>query len=416
MSIVKNNNGAENEDRTNGVYYKKYLLKKQLIEIFYSDGNKTISEVCDLTNNSVPTITNVIAELADEGWVTNFGIGQSKGGRKPSIYGINAKAGYIVGVDLSRRYTRICAFNLHNEYVGEILETEGLSNSTDILSTLKNGFENVLKANKLKKEQVLGVGVAVPGLIDVKKGVSYSYPQLGDKPLNETFEEIFGRPTFVEHDTRTMALGEQWFGLAKGVNNVLFLNIGSGIGLSMILNGNLYRGKSGFSGEFGHIQMESNGELCYCGKIGCLETIASGTAIVKRAKGIIGNGKNTIISKLTDNNPDKIKLKTIISAANMGDQFAIELLEESGEYLAKGISILIHLFNPDAVIIGGEMAEAGHLIKDPIQQKMSKYTMLLLKQDSQILISELKEKSGLLGILPVVVSNLFFNEPINPKD
>jgi glucokinase-like ROK family protein len=395
------------EEKINGPNYKKYLLKKTVLEIFYREGHQTIADLCEATNNSIPTITNLMNELTVEGWVSNFGIGQSKGGRKPILYGINADYGYIFGIDLSRQFTRFCIFNLHNQQVGDLVEiNQGLDTTDDILLVIKDEVNKKLKENRIKTEKILGYGIAIPGLIDIKKDVSYSYRQFGEKPLRETFTQLLGRPAFIEHDTKIMVLGELWFGLAKNFSNVLFINIGSGIGLSMILNGELYHGHSGFSGEFGHIQMDTDGELCYCGKIGCLETIASGTALVKRAQKKIIEGKNTIISKLANNKPGEINQRTIIEAAHLGDQFAIELLEEAGEVLAKGISILIHLFNPEAIIIGGQMAEAENLIKDPIYQKLSKYTMLRLKQDTQILVSELKKRARLMGTLPVVMSKV----------
>jgi N-acetylglucosamine repressor len=387
---------------------KKLLLKKQVIDIFYKEGLKTIAELCDATNNSIPSITNIMNELSAEGLVENFGIGESKGGRKPSVYGLKPDAGVIVSIDLSRKYSRIGIFNLHNEQIGRILEVnQGLENSDNFLATLKEETDNLLANNKISKKSLLGFGITIPGLIDIKKGISYSYPQFGDKPIADTFEKLFGKRAFIEHDTKAMAVGEAWFGYAKGKSNVLFINIGSGIGLGIIINGELYHGNSGFCGEFGHIQMDSDGELCYCGKIGCLETIASGTALVKKSQEKIKNGKSSIISNIVNKKTDKITLKTIIDAANNGDLFAIELIEEAGEYLAKGISILIHLFNPEAIIIGGEMAEAGNLITDPIRQKLNKYTMLRLKQDTRIVQSELKEKAGLMGTLPMVVSNTF---------
>lgn len=403
------NIGAMNlEEKVNGPNYKKYLLKKTALEIFYRQGHQTIADLCEATNNSIPTITNLMNELSAEGWVNNFGIGQSKGGRKPVLYGINPDYGYIFGIDLSRQFTRLCIFNLQNEQIGELVEIpNGLDTNDDILSVLKREVSKVLKENRIKNEKILGYGIAIPGLIDIKKDVSYSYKQFGEMPLRETFSQLLGRPAFIEHDTKIMVLGELWFGLAKKFRNVLFVNIGSGIGLSMILNGELYHGHSGFSGEFGHIQMDVDGELCYCGKIGCLETIASGSALVKRAQKKIAEGKNTIISKLAKNQEGVINQRTIIEAAHLGDQFAIELLEEAGEVLAKGISILIHLFNPEAIIIGGQMAEAENLIKDPIYQKLSKYTMLRLKQDTQILVSELKKRARLMGTLPVVMTRVF---------
>jgi glucokinase-like ROK family protein len=388
---------------------KKLLLKKQVIDIFYKEGLKTIAELCEATNNSIPSIANIMNELTAEGLVDNFGIGESKGGRKPSVYGLKPDAGVIVSIDLSRKYSRIGIFNLHNKQIGKILEVnQGLDNSEDFLAILKRETDSLLAANKINKKTLLGFGITIPGLIDIKKGISYSYPQFGDKPIADTFEELFGHRSFIEHDTKAMAVGEAWFGYAKNKSNVLFINVGSGIGLGIIINGQLYHGNSGFCGEFGHIQMDPDGELCYCGKIGCLETIASGTALVKKSQGKIRGGKSSIINNIVKGNIDEITLKTIIDAANSGDLFAIELIEEAGEYLAKGISILIHLFNPEAIIIGGEMAEAGNLITDPIRQKLNKYTMLRLKQDTRIVQSELKEKAGLMGTLPMVVNNSFY--------
>lgn len=408
MNFLKTSTEHLQEVKLNTQNLKKYLLRKQLIEIFYKEGQKTIADLCEATNNSIPTMTNTMNELCEEGLVKNFGIGKSKGGRKPALYGLNPKAGYIAGIDLSRKYTRMSIFNLHNEHIGSIQEIpEGLDTAENILDLVKSSMSELLKTNRLRNEQILGYGITIPGLIDIRKGVSYSYPQFGARNLRELFQELLGRPAFIEHDTKAMALGEAWFGLARNVSNALFINIGSGIGLGMILNKELYQGHSGFSGEFGHIQMKADGALCYCGKIGCLETIASGTALVKTAQQKITEGKSSIISRMVDNNPARIKLKTIIDSANQGDQFAIELLEEAGEYLAKGMSILIHLFNPETIIIGGEMAEAGNLITDPIQQKLNKYTMLRLKHDTRIQLSELKERAGLLGTLPVVMTNAF---------
>ncbi len=397
------------KERSVGVHYKKQLLKKQLIALFYKEGNKSISELCSITKNSIPTITFMLNELIREDWVMNYGISHSTGGRKPALFGLNPKSAFIIGVDLSRRYTNIGLFDLHNNQIGDIRElSSGLADSENILNLLKEQVDSLLLSTGVSRGQLLGAGIAIPGIFNIREGISYSYPIFGERPVKETFEALLNMDIYIEHDTRTMALGEQWFGVAANFNNVLFLNIGSGIGLSMILSGELYKGRSGYSGEFGHIQMDPQGELCYCGRIGCLETLASGTAVVNRAKELISNGKSSIISKMTGYNTERINLKTIINAANSGDLLSIELLESTSEYLAKGLSVLIHLFNPDAVIIGGEMAEAGSLIKDPLVQKLGKYTILKLKQDSAVIISTLKERAGLLGTPTVVMSNIFF--------
>ena len=388
--------------------YKKFLVKLQLVEILYKEGHKTISELCEATNNSIPSLTAVLNELSEAGWILNYGIGESRGGRKPALFGLNPDAGYIMGIEISRNYSRLCLFNLLNQNVSELVELKkGLDTTKDILSLLKKESIKLLNKHKIKNEQVIGYGITIPGLIDIREGVSYSYPQLGTGNLTVTFTRLFGRPAYVEHDTKSMVLGESWFGLAKNMSDVLFLNLGSGIGMGIIIEGNLYHGHSGFSGEFGHIQMIQNGELCYCGKTGCLETVASGSALIKKAIKEIEQGKSTLIKMLVTNNLDEIKLDTIISAANQGDQFSLELLDEACEYIARGMSTLLHLFNPEAIIIGGEMAEAGNLILNAIQHKLNKYAMLQIKRDTKLVLSELHQKAGLLGAIPVVMSKAF---------
>jgi glucokinase-like ROK family protein len=406
MKAVKKKETDQEKIKGSHLNTKRTILTTQIINIIYKDGLKTIAELCEETHNSIPSITHIMNEQTEAGLLMSFGIGESKGGRKPVLFGLNKKAGYVVSIEVSRKYTHIAIFDLHNEQIGKTHEIkQGLDNAEDIFKILKEECNAHIARQDINSDLILGYGITVPGLIDIKKGMSLSYLQFGNQPIEKSFREIFKKPVFIEHDTRAMAWGEAWFGLAKNKENVLFINIGSGIGLGIIINGQLYHGNSGLCGEFGHIQMNPDGELCYCGKIGCLETIASGAAMVKKSQEKIRNGKSTILKTIVNNDIEAITLKNIIDAANNGDLFAIELIEEAGEYLAKAMSILIHLFNPEAIIIGGEISDAGNLITDPVQQKLNKYAMQRLKQDTTILLSELKEKAGLMGILPIVVKN-----------
>jgi predicted NBD/HSP70 family sugar kinase len=192
-----------------------------------------------------------------------------------------------------------------------------------------------------------------------------------------------------------------------GKQNVLCLNIGSGIGLGMILNGRLYHGNSGFSGEFGHIQVDPDGQLCYCGKIGCLETLASGTTMIKTARKEIEAGATTLITSLVSNILEKITSEVILLAAQRGDQFAIGLLSNIGEHLGRGIAVLIHLFNPELIIIGGELTRAENYLVDPIQQNLNKYTISKIRRDTQIITSSLGNNAGLLGTVALVMNKVF---------
>lgn len=398
---------GNNDAKTGTPELKKLSLKKRVIEIIYTQGPKTITDLCGPIKVSIPTMASVMNELIEEGWVQRLGMADSRGGRRPALYGLEKSVRYIVGVDISRHYTRIAIFNLHNEPVGEIHEiSEGLHTNNDLLKSIRNKINSILQQNNIKKSQVLGYGISIPGLIDIRKGINYTYPHFGHKPIAETFSELLNGPAFIEHDTKAMAIGEAWFGLAKNKSNVLCMYNGSGIGMGIIIEGKIYPGHSGYAGEFGHIQIVPDGELCHCGKIGCLETVASGKAIVAKAKKKILEGANTLVKNIVDGNIEKIRLENLLEAAKKGDQFAIELFEEAGEYIARGLAILIHLLNPEMIIIGGEISQAGNLLSDPIQQKLNKYTISRIRNDTAIHMSNLGDKAFLLGTISVVMRNI----------
>lgn len=397
-----------NQEKSGTQELKKVTLKKQVIELLYSKGLTSISTLCEPTQTSIPTMASIVSELIEEDWVRRFGTGESSGGRKPAMYGLNNAYRFIAGVDLSQRYTRMGIFNLNNEPVADLVEiSDGLDTSAGILETIKKEMGNLLRKARVNKSHVLGYGLAIPGLIDIQKGISYSYPHFGSRRLATIFGELFEGEAFIEHDTKAMAVGETWFGLAKNKANVLCLSIGSGIGLGIIINGMLYQGHSGFSGEFGHIQMDPGGGLCYCGKIGCLETVASGTTMVRNAINQIHKGQSTSIIHMAGNDTRNIKLATIIGAANAGDPFAIGLIEDAGEHLARGLAMLIHLFNPEMIIIGGELSQTGNLLLHPIQQNLHKYSINRIHQATTIHLSKLGREAVLLGTIPMVMTNIF---------
>jgi glucokinase-like ROK family protein len=393
------------DPRTNSS--KKNKLKLLILKELYHSGCKSIPELSKIIHMSTPTITRAIDELIESGYLIEEGIGTSSGGRRPNLFGLNPSARYVLGVDISRYHIRLGLFNFANQPVVPIKEVdEGLEVSKDFMKSLKDSVNDFITETGIDKTKLMGIGIALPGLIDLHTGISYSYLQ-DEKPAAIQFENIFEYPVFVENDTKVMALGEQAFGLAQGKQNVLCLNIGSGIGLGMILNGQLYKGNSGFSGEFGHIQVDPDGQLCYCGKIGCLETIASGTTMIKRARKEISDGATTVIRTMVEDDFSKITIETVLQAAQRGDQFAIGLLASIGEHLGRGIAVLIHLFNPELIIIGGELTKAENYIVDPIQQNLNKFTIAKIRRDAQIITSSLGQNAGLMGTVAMVMNKVF---------
>ncbi|MCD6659372.1 MAG: ROK family protein [Lentimicrobium sp.] len=386
---------------------RKLNLKQSIIRELYQYKQLSIHYLSKTIKMSTPTITRAIDELIEEEMVREIGIGESTGGRRPSIYGLKASSRYVIGIDLERYFIRMGIFDFDNKPVSEIHElNQGLETHTDIPGFLAEKVYELIEAYNIDRNKLLGIGISLPGLIDLRSGISYTYLNTGRPTAKELMDRL-GLPVFLEQDTRSMAWGEQAFGLAHGHQNVLCLNIGSGIGLSMILNGKIYTGHSGYSGEFGHIQIEPNGQLCHCGKIGCIETVASGKVLISKAKKDIAEGSITQISGMIDGDLNKLNIKVILDAARAGDQYAIDLLGRIGEALGKGLSTLIHLFNPELIIIGGEMSKAADFLISPIESNLNIYTIARIRKDAMIVSSELGDNARLMGTVALVMNKIF---------
>lgn len=408
LNILLQNGFRNNVSNTD---LKKFRQQSYIIEYLYGNGQASNPELAKLTNMSSPTINKLLSELIDLGIVLELGYGASIGGRRPNLYGINPNAKYIISIDIDCRMIKMGVFNLRNEAVSEIITYfDNVKKKTQVFEGIFKHLDELLAELNFKTSQYLGIGISLPGLIESKTGETYSDLLIDGLSLEEAFKNRYQLPTFTGNDSRVMALGEQAFGAAQNKANVLCINVCDGIGMGIIVNGKIYEGKSGFAGEFGHINVVDEGILCTCGKKGCLETVASGTALIRQAQTGLASGKQSLIAGLVNNNMDDIHVSTIIEAMKNGDAFAIELISQAGAFLGKGIAGLIHIFNPETVIIGGKVAGAKHFLLDPIQQSLNKYTIHRIKQDTEIIASSLEGKVKLLGAVAMVMNKLFEKE------
>mgnify|MGYP002639464923 CR=1 FL=1 len=400
------NNGMSN------VELKKIFQKNSIIEYLYRLGPTSNPDIARFTKMSSPTITKLLQELIDLDIIRDMGIGESIGGRKPNLFGINPNAKYIIGIDLDCRMVKLGVFNLANEAVSEILTYFGnVKDKNMVFSDLFKRLDNLLEESQLDRTKFLGIGVSIPGLIDSKTGQTYVDLRVDDKTLKELFEAHYQLPTIIDSDSRVMAIGEQAFGYAKNKKDVLCLNICDGVGLGMILNGIVYRGKSGLAGEFGHINVVKDGNLCTCGKYGCLETVASGGALIEQAQQGIKKGQDSLIKELVKGDLEEIHVSDIIEAVNKGDLFAIEIINKLGHFLGEALASLVHIFNPEMIIIGGKVALAEDYLINPIQNTLNKYTISHIKKDTEVVTSLLQDKVKLLGSVAMVM-NQVFNESV----
>ncbi|WP_304068185.1 ROK family transcriptional regulator [Pedobacter glucosidilyticus] len=389
-----------NNENTYGVALKNIQLKKNIISFLCRNGSYTIADVCKEVNLSVPKVTNLISELIQDGLVEDLGKVESTGGRKPNLYGMVGNSVFFLGVDIKQNHINIGLTDLQKNLI-EIKENipYKLTNSPEALIDLIDIIKNFIKNLSIKKEKILGLGVNLSGRINHDTGYSYSFFNFNEEPLAKSLEKELSIKTFLENDSRAMAYGEFNSGLVKEEKNVLFLNLDHGIGMGVMINSQLYYGKSGFAGEFGHIPLFNNNIICQCGKKGCLETEGSGWALTRNFKEKVEAGTSSILVKKNDPSfsLNQIDMDSIIDAANKDDVLAIDLIADLGDKLGRGIALLINIFNPELVIVGGSLAKTGEYLILPIKSAINKYSLSLVNSDTKIKISLLGEKSGVIG-------------------
>lgn len=385
------------DENANGVAYKNKALKRSIITHLDGVGNATVADLAKALNLSTPKVINLINELIQDGLIKDYGKVDSTGGRRASLYGLVAEAAFFLGVDVKSYSINIGLLDFKKSLVTikeDIPYT--LENTVEAYEAMITVIEDFLADLPVEKEKVLAVGINLSGRINNASGYSYSFFHFHEEPLAQTIEQRIGIKTFLENDSRAMAYGEFCCGAVSNERNVLYVNMDYGIGVGILIDGKVYYGKSGFSGELGHIPFFNNEIICHCGKKGCLETEASGTALIRVLKEKIRNGSSTQLTKKF-NNVEDIKLQDVVEAAHADDVLAIELIAQIGEKLGKGLAVLINIFNPELVILGGTLAQTGDYIRLPLRSALNKYSLSLVNNDSQLKMSRLEEKAGVIG-------------------
>jgi glucokinase-like ROK family protein len=384
---------------------KSAQLKNLIVKQLYFDNALSCAELSELFDKSIPSITKAVNELISEGFVVEHGYAPSSGGRRPLLYSIKPDAMYIVAVAMDQLSTRIQLLDLLNRPVADSFTFDlKLLNNDEALETLIKSINSYIARTRIPKHKIAGIGMGMPGFINVRQGINYTYLNSGGRNLNDYIREKTGLPVYIDNDSSLIALAEQRFGIAKAQQNVMVINLGWGIGLGMIVNGEIFRGHNGFAGELSHIPLSDDDELCACGKRGCLETVASMLVVVEKAIEGIKNGRATSL-KNTDDYPSKALGDEILDAAGRGDQFAIELLADAAYKIGKALAILIHIMNPQTIVLSGRGARAGKILLAPIQQALHKYCIPRLAESTQLLISNLGFDAELIGSAVLMMEN-----------
>jgi transcriptional regulator of PTS gene len=391
-----------------GIGGKKSDPKKVILGHFANIGNTTIPDLSKELDVSVPKVTSLIGELIQEGLIKDYGKIESTGGRKPNLYGIVPDSAFFVGVDVKQSHINIGLSDLQKNLVriSEKLPFK-LDNTRESLESLCTYIEDFIAQLEVPAGRVLGIGLNLSGRINYITGHSYSFFHFDEKPLATVIQARVGIPVFLENDSRAMAYGEFCAGVVEDEKDVLFLNLDYGIGVGILFDGQVYYGKSGYAGEVGHMPIFNNERICQCGKKGCLETEASGWALTQMFREKLAEGSSSVITSVKGIKPEDITMRDIIEAALNDDVLAIELIARVGESLGRGIAALINVLNPELVVLGGSLISTGDYLYLPIKTALNKYSLSLVNNDSQLKMSKLGERAGILGACLLVRNRLF---------
>ncbi len=396
---------------------KNQIRRNRILRTLLEEGGLSLTDLAKRTGISLPMVSRIAGGLKRERYLM---IAEAEvaehAGRPPMVARLNGDAGFVLGMDLGHRNTNIILLNLEQSIINERHEPSlPLGNDPAIVDWIVHEVHRTLKESGVSAKRLLGLGVSIPGLVRGREGISESYLNFGNRSIRDLLSEKLKKPVHIEHDAKAMALGERWFGAARNTSNALCLNVGWGLGLGILLEGKLYYGRDGYAGEFGHNCAVPDGLLCYCGKRGCLETVASGMAIGRTARERLANGATSGLLQTAKGKIETIDAARVVEAAVEGDRFAIELLDEAGRYLGEGIAQLINLFNPEKIILGGRVSHAGALLLDPTKSAVNKNAHVKLQESVEFAISTLGMRAGALGVAMLATRDIFEVDHLNPS-
>lgn len=363
------------------------------------------AEIAKATSLAKPTVSAIVEQLIGEHLVREIGIGQASpgGGRPPILLEFNTRSQFVVGVHLGVRRTEIMVADAAGVEIGRLERRTPRRSAAAVLKATGEAVEEAIAAAGAARSRVAAVGVCVPGLMDLENGVCLLAPNLGwtDVPVRDVLQDALKVPVFVHNAAQAAAVAETLEGAAKGASEVVLLYIGSGIGSGVLTDGRLYRGVAGIAGEIGHCLVPGATDRCNCGKVGCLETVASGPSIARAAERALRDGRASSIT--LSGRKRTITAEDVSNAAREGDALANEILERAGHEIGIAASWLINLFNPEVLVVVGGLVGAGEALLDPLREAALEHALPQAAARVDIRTSELHEGTEVRGAVLVAL-------------
>jgi transcriptional regulator of PTS gene len=387
-----------NESEITGVAFKEQERKKKIIALLSAKKESTIPELADYLNISIPKANELTIGLVEEGLVREAGQRAEGIGRKATAYSLNQNSCYFLGVEIKKYKINIGIMGFDKTITNSILNIPfPFLDPHESLDAIIREINNFLERSPVPKDKIIGMGLSIAGRINVKKGEILTIYHFEDAPVKNILEEAIELPVYIDNDSRTIAYGEYYFGRKKYPPNAIVVNLDYGLGTGIFIDGKPVYGASGYAGELGHIPLFYNEKICFCGKKGCLETEASGIALIELITHKMSEGSNSRLRAVLGKK-GLLELEDIIEAVHLGDNLAIEAVTKIGQSLGKGLAVAINLFNPDIIVLGGTLSSiSDSLLLPVVQSSIFQHSLSLVNTDTEITISKINEKAGLLG-------------------
>jgi glucokinase-like ROK family protein len=391
----------------------KAINKQRVLRLVRERSPVSRADLSGLAALTRPTVSALVGELLDGGWVEEVGTGASSGGRRPIMLRFRPEARWVVGAELGAGHIRAVLSDLNGRVHAAVKRRTASGDHLAELGELERAIRQVLDAVPGGEAglpgPVQGVGIGVNGLVDQKEGLWRYSPHftVHDFAIRSWLEGRLVLPVWVENDARAMAWGERSFGHGRGLSDLVLVRVGVGIGAGIIIGGEMYGGSDRGAGEFGHTTVDPDGPRCRCGNYGCLEAVANAPAIARRAVRLIRQGRPSQIPELVGGDLEQVIGTTVIEAAQGGDAVAREALAEAGRFLGIGVANLINLLNPPLVVIAGGVGRAGELILEPLRETALSRTLPAFRDRTRILASALGEQTAPLGGAALVLEDMF---------
>ncbi|MDN3438474.1 ROK family transcriptional regulator [Planococcus sp. APC 3900] len=376
--------------------WMKSVNKSMILNKIRKDGPISRAQIARETNLTPPTVSSNVKELIEQKMVEESDVGQSLGGRKPTMLVINNEAFYIIGVDAGPESIECIVADLAGRKLKRSETKLQLPiNNQQFMDAIKQGIADCLQGMSETQDKVIGIGVAMHGVVDVAAGVSLYAPNLGlsDIPIKEELEKTFGLEVKVENDARAMALGEYWFGNHGELESMLAVNIGRGVGAGLIIEGKLYHGSSDIAGEIGHMTIDLHGEICECGNQGCLQTFVTGPAITRKVAG--------------KTSTDSLTAEDVYEQAIQGNDDFAAILTEAGKAMGVGLTNLIHIVNPEKIVLGGGVSKAEKFILPAIRETIRASALTPSASQTTVEVSKLGDDATLIGAITLLLVDIF---------